>query len=173
MALKPADGTVAQQVCRVCGGEVNPHGECVVCGTKQDAPAMADKGLPSWLKTESGEATTWLNAPGTGDSRDEALRKWLSGEDTAFQDWIGVPTTSGGALTARATPDRMSDDKVRELRSKAMEVDGMRAELESMRATLNRELSNFRQGKFDPVKYIERSEERRVGKECRSRWSRR
>src|SRR5207249_1525600 len=31
----------------------------------------------------------------------------------------------------------------------------MRAELESMRATLNRELSNFRQGKFDPVKYIE------------------
>src|SRR5213078_551941 len=116
---------------------------------------MADKGLPSWLKTESGEATTWLNAPGTGDSRDEALRKWLSGEDTAFQDWIGVPTTSGGALTARATPDRMSDDKVRELRSKAMEVDGMRAELESMRATLNRELSNFRQGKFDPVKYIE------------------
>src|SRR5205823_6509613 len=49
----------------------------------------------------------------------------------------------------------MSDDKVRELRSKAMEVDGMRAELESMRATLNRELSNFRQGKFDPVKYIE------------------
>src|SRR5437016_6696706 len=155
MALKPADGTVAQQVCRVCGGEVNPHGECVVCGTKQDAPAMADKGLPSWLKTESGEATTWLNAPGTGDSRDEALRKWLSGEDTAFQDWIGVPTTSGGALTARATPDRMSDDKVRELRSKAMEVDGMRAELESMRATLNRELANFRQGKFDPVKYIE------------------
>src|SRR5438876_9434707 len=155
MALKPADGTVAQQVCRVCGGEVNPHGECVVCGTKQDAPAMADKGLPSWVKTESGEATTWLNAPGTGDSRDEALRKWLSGEDTAFQDWIGVPTTSGGALTARATPDRMSDDKVRELRSKAMEVDGMQAELESMRATLNRELSNFRQGKFDPVKYIE------------------
>src|SRR5438552_2839935 len=155
MALKPADGTVAQQVCRVCGGEVNPHGECVVCGTKQDAPVMADKGLPTWLKTESGEATPWLNAPGTGDSRDEALRKWLSGEDTAYQDWIGVPTTSGGALTARATPDRMSDDKVRELRSKAMEVDGMRAELESMRATLNRELSNFRQGKFDPVKYIE------------------
>src|SRR5207247_662283 len=31
----------------------------------------------------------------------------------------------------------------------------MRAELESMRSTLNRELANFRQGKFDPVKYIE------------------
>src|SRR5207247_11038588 len=105
--------------------------------------------------TEAGGSTPWRNAPGTGGSRDEALRRWLSGEDTAFQDWIGVPTTSGGALTARATPDRMSDDKVRELRSKAMEVDGMRAELESMRATLNRELSNFRQGKFDPVKYIE------------------
>src|SRR5437764_806967 len=155
MAVKPADSTVAQQVCRVCGGEVNPHGECVVCGTKQDAPTTTDKGLPSWLKNESGEASTWLSAPGTGDSRDEALRKWLSGEDTAFQDWIGVPTTSGGGLAARVTSDRMSDDKVRELRSKAMEVGGMRAELESMRATLNGELSNFRQGKFDPVKYIE------------------
>src|SRR3989441_287074 len=50
---------------------------------------------------------------------------------------------------------RVSDDKVRELRTKALEVDGLHAELESMRATLNRELANFRQGKFDPVKYIE------------------
>ncbi|TLZ97744.1 MAG: hypothetical protein E6J96_04590 [Methanobacteriota archaeon] len=64
MAVKPADSTVAQQVCRVCGGEVNPHGECVVCGTKQDAPTTTDKGLPSWLKNESGEASTWLSAPG-------------------------------------------------------------------------------------------------------------
>jgi KaiC/GvpD/RAD55 family RecA-like ATPase len=49
----------------------------------------------------------------------------------------------------------LSDDKLRELREKALETDGMRAELESMRSTLNRELANFRQGRFDPVKYIE------------------
>ena len=41
------------------------------------------------------------------------------------------------------------------MREKALEVDGMRAELAAMRSTLNRELVNFRQGKFDPVKYIE------------------
>src|SRR5438093_16401 len=151
MAVKPADSTVAQQVCRVCGGEVNPHGECVVCGTKQDAPTTTDKGLPSWLKNESGEASTWLSAPGTGDSRDEALRKWLSGEDTAFQDWIGVPTTSGGGLAARVTSDRMSDDKVRELRSKAMEVDGMRAELESMRAKLKPDQRELKKREADLV----------------------
>src|SRR2546425_11364439 len=51
----------------------------------------------------------------------------------------------------------MSDDKVRELRAKALEADGLRAELDAMRSTLNRELANFRQGKFDPVKYIEES----------------
>src|SRR2546427_6438501 len=158
MAVKPAEGTVSQ-VCRVCGGEVNPHGECVVCGTKQsDPPKTEDRGTAAWLKGESSDGG--LNARigasvAGGDSKDEALRKWLAGEDTAFQDWIGVPTITGGAKSARTPAERVSDDKVRELRTKALEVDGLHAELESMRSTLNRELANFRQGKFDPVKYIE------------------
>src|SRR3989475_773700 len=158
MAVKPAEGTVSQ-VCRVCGGEVNPHGECVVCGTKQsDPPKTEDRGTAAWLKGESsdGGLNAWIGASvGGGDSKDEALRKWLAGEDTAFQDWIGVPTITGGSKSARTPAERVSDDKVRELRTKALEVDGLHAELESMRATLNRELANFRQGKFDPVKYIE------------------
>jgi KaiC/GvpD/RAD55 family RecA-like ATPase len=154
MGVKSTDGTVSQQACRVCGGEVNPQGECVVCGSKQDvAPAAGDRGAAAWLRGESG-GTPWLGGGG-GDPRDEALRKWLSGEDTAFQDWLGVPTTSGAGSAARAASDRASDDKVRELREKALEVDGVRAELAAMRSTLNRELVNFRQGKFDPVKYIE------------------
>ena len=156
MAVKPTESTVAQ-ACRVCGGEVNPHGECVVCGTKQNEPATMpdDKGFATWVKGDAAGAMTWLAAgPSGGDSRDDALRKWLSGEDTAFQDWIGVPTTAGAARAPRGTADRLSDDKMRDLRSKALEVDGMRAEVDSMRTTLNRELANFRQGKFDPVKYI-------------------
>ncbi|TLZ87989.1 MAG: hypothetical protein E6K02_02345, partial [Methanobacteriota archaeon] len=150
---------VNSQVCRVCGSEVNPHGECVVCGTKQsDPPKTEDRGTAAWLKGESsdGGLNAWIGASvAGGDSKDEALRKWLAGEDTAFQDWIGVPTITGGAKSARTPAERVSDDKVRELRTKALEVDGLHAELESMRATLNRELANFRQGKFDPVKYIE------------------
>ncbi len=157
MAVKPTESTVAQ-VCRVCGGEVSPHGECVVCGTKQsDAPSKDDKALGPWMKGESdGGMNAWLGAaaPG-GDSRDDALRKWLAGEDDAFQEWIGVPTVTGGAKGARPGQDRVSDDKLRELRAKSVEADGLRAELESMRATLNRELTNFRTGKFDPVRYIE------------------
>jgi KaiC/GvpD/RAD55 family RecA-like ATPase len=154
MGVKSTDGTVSQQACRVCGGEVNPQGECVVCGSKQDvAPAAGDRGAAAWLRGES-SGTPWLGGGG-GDARDEALRKWLSGEDTAFQDWLGVPTSSGARSSSRAASDRLSDDKVRELREKALEVDGMRAELAAMRSTLNRELVNFRQGKFDPVKYIE------------------
>src|SRR2546430_909253 len=157
MAVKPAEGAVSQ-VCRVCGGEVNPHGECVVCGTKQsDPPKADDKGSTTWLKGDSdGGLNAWIGASVSGgDSKDDALRKWLAGEDTAFQDWIGVPTTSGGAKASRTPAERVSDDKVRELRTKALEVDGLHAELEAMRSTLNRELVNFRQGKFDPVKYIE------------------
>src|SRR5881296_1069246 len=157
MAVKPAEGTVSQ-VCRICGGEVNPHGECVVCGTKQsDPPKADDKGSTTWLKGDSdGGLNAWIGASvAGGDSKDDALRKWLAGEDTAFQAWIGVPTTSGGAKASRTPAERASDDKVRELRTKALEVDGLHAELEAMRSTLNRELANFRQGKFDPVKYIE------------------
>src|SRR5437667_171842 len=157
MAVKPAEGAVSQ-VCRVCGGEVNPHGACVVCGTKQCGPPKADdKGSTTWLKGDSdGGLNAWIGASVSGgDSKDDALRKWLAGEDTAFQDWIGVPTSRGGAKASRTPAERVSDDKVRELRTKALEVDGLHAELEAMRSTLNRELVNFRQGKFDPVKYIE------------------
>src|SRR2546426_370454 len=158
MAVKPAEGTVSQ-VCRVCGGEVNPHGECVVCGTKQsDPPKTEDRGTAAWLKGESsdGGLNAWIGASvAGGGSKDEAPPKWLPGGDTGFQGWIGGPPITGGAKSARTPAERVSDDKVRELRTKALEVDGLHAELESMRATLNRELANFRQGKFDPVKYIE------------------
>lgn len=158
MAVKPTEGAVSQ-VCRVCGGEVNPHGECVVCGTKQSdpMPKPGDQGAPSWMKGESDSSmSSWLGAsPSGGDVRDDALRKWLAGEDTAFQDWIGVPTAGGGPAKGTRSSDRLSDDKLRELRAKAVEVDGLRAELESIRTTLNREAANFRQGKFDPIKYIE------------------
>ena len=157
MAVKPKDSAVAQ-ACRVCGGEVNPHGECVVCGTKQSESEPAkgdDKGLTTWLKGNSDASLgAWLGTTAPGDSRDEALRKWLSGEDNAFQEWIGVPTATGGGKASRGE-QRLPDEKMRELREKVLEVDGLRAELESMRATLNRELANFRSGKFDPLKYIE------------------
>ena len=157
MAVKPTEGTVAQ-VCRVCGGEVNPHGECVVCGTKQSLSGgkAEDKGIGTWLKSDSDSGlNSWMGAEGTGgDSRDDALRKWLAGEDDAFQEWIGVPTVTGGAKAGR-TGENVSDEKLRDLRAKGLEVDGLRAELESMRATLNRELANFRTGRFDPVRYIE------------------
>src|SRR3989454_4614278 len=157
MAVKPVERTVPP-ACRVCGGEVNPHGECVVCGTKQsDPPKSPDAAVASWPKSESdGASAAWLATP-SGDARDEALRKWLGGEDTAFQEWIGVPTASGGGKPVKTSDERMSDDKVRDLRAKALEVDGLRAELDAMRTTLNRELANFRQGKFDPVKFIEES----------------
>src|SRR2546423_5047800 len=116
--MKPADGTMSQQVCRVCGGEVNPHGECVVCGTKQDsAPPAEDRGLSAWMKGESSGTAAWLGASTSGgDSRDEALRKWLAGEDTAFQDWLGVPTSSGVRRPHPGTPGPPSREQAAALR---------------------------------------------------------
>src|SRR5207247_9524604 len=138
------------------GGEVNANGELSVGGTRQSASGARgeEKGLGTWLKGDSdgGSNTRMAAEAASGASRDDALRKWLAGEDDAFQEWIGVPTVSGGAKAGR-TADQVSDDKLRDLRAKGLEVDGLRAELESMRATLNRELANFRTGRFDPIRY--------------------
>src|SRR5207249_5075721 len=135
---------------RVCGGEVNPHGECVVCGTKQsDPPKTEDRGTAAWLKGESsdGGLNAWIGASvAGGDSKDEALRKWLAGEDTAFQDWIGVPTITGGGKAARSPADGVSDDEVRGLRAQALEVDGLHAAREAVRAARNRGVAHLRRG---------------------------
>src|SRR2546422_9395767 len=87
MAVKPAEGTVSQ-VCRVCGGEVNPHGECVVCGTKQsDPPKTEDPGTATWLKGESsdGGLNGWIGAPVAGGGlHEESLPEGAAGGDTAL-----------------------------------------------------------------------------------------
>ena len=164
METKPDAGGTTTVTCRVCGGEVNARGECVVCGTKQGEPRSPETNgnLTSWLKGESGAngLSTWIGAPvgAPPDAREDALRKWLAGEDNAFQDWIGTPSETGGAkppAKAARSGQPLADDKLRELRSKALEADGLRAELETMRATLTRELANFRSGRFDPIQYIE------------------
>src|SRR5947209_20549571 len=113
MAVKPTEETVSP-ACRVCGGEVNPHGECVVCGTKQsDPPKSTEAAVASWPKggSDAGSAA-WLATP-SGDARDEAQRKRLGGEDTEFQEWIGAPTAPGGGKPTQSSGDRMSDCKDR------------------------------------------------------------
>lgn len=154
-----ASGT-APLTCRVCGGEVSSRGECVVCGTKQteSTSETSQDGLVSWLRGGQGEngLSNWIGAPipaAGQDGREGALRKWLAGEDNAFQDWIGAPTA--GTPVGGQGAEQVPDAKLRELRSKALEADGLRAELEAMRATLTRELANFRSGRFDPIQYIE------------------
>src|SRR5204863_5399708 len=75
-----------------------------------------------------------------------SLRDWSS--DVCSSDLIGLITNAQPAYTASA--DRLA---------------GYRQALEAARLPFNSELVRF--GNFTP----QRSEERRVGKECRSRWS--
>src|SRR3989442_4066926 len=121
MAVRPTEETVSP-ACRVCGGEVNPHGECVVCGTKQsDPPKSTDAAAASWPKGDSGGGSAaWLATP-SGDARDEALRKWLGGEDTAVQEGIGVPAASGGGEPLKTADELVAHDQVRGLPAKAVE----------------------------------------------------
>jgi len=170
-AKSKADASLVQS-CRICGGEVNASGACVVCGTKQvttvqkktvlvdastrsesgtsspaDGPSPADSGFSSWLGGPSTQSAA-ANA--------DALRKWLAGEETAFQEWLGgaqrAPPPGKDGASAQAGG---AGDPMRDTRAQGLEVEGLRAELDAMRSTLNKELANFRSGRFDPVKYIE------------------
>lgn len=161
--------------CTICGTkhEVSANGSAVPLAA--NAPPKvhanrsnnADNGLSRWLSGEGGDQglQAWLGAgpsPGgrPGDTSVEALKKWLTGEERAFEEWLGG--VAAAAAEAPGDVDRRIkdlqaklDDRERELRAREFESDGLRAELDAFRQTVASELSTFRSGRFDPVRYIE------------------
>jgi KaiC/GvpD/RAD55 family RecA-like ATPase len=178
---------VTAQSCGVCGGALSHEGECTTCGTKHElgangtmlpAPSNgpsrsggSDNGLTKWLSGESGDSSlqVWLGgSPQAGaavpqDSNVEALKKWLTGEERAFDEWLGGAVTAAEAGPPGDAGRRIKelqarlDDRERGLRARDIELDGLHAELDAFRKTVSSELSTFRSGRFDPVKYIEES----------------
>ncbi len=178
---------VTAQSCGVCGGTLSTEGECTTCGTKHELGANgtmvpvpsngpprsggSDNGLTKWLSGETDSSLqVWLGgasqAGGSGvphDSNTEALRKWLTGEERAFDEWLGGTVTVGEAGPTGDAGRRIKelqtklDERERDLRSRDIELDGLRAELGAFKKTVSSELSTFRSGRFDPVKYIEDS----------------
>jgi len=173
---------VSDQSCGVCGGTLSPEGDCTICGTKHELGANgtlvpvraespprsgADNGLTKWLSGEAGDSSlqVWMGgsppSAAAPDSNVEALKKWLTGEERAFDEWLGgvgaeaAPVLSGDA--GQRIKDLMSklDDKERDLRARDIEIDGLRAELDAFKRTVNSELGTLKSGRFDPVKYIE------------------
>ena len=185
MATKTKEAEVApSHACGVCGGPLGPQGNCTVCGTKHSirdgvpVPASAnskvdaDTGLSKWLSGDGGDMSlkAWLGgSPGTAtapsaDPTTEALRKWLSGEERGFDEWLGEapapPRGEVAVVTARIRePADDAQSRINageaELRERELEIEGLRAELETIRGIMRDELSTIKSGRFDPVKYIE------------------
>ena len=184
MATKAKAAVVesVSQPCTVCGGALSPDGECTTCGTKHEVAANGsvaatangparngDSGLSKWLSGEGGDQSlqAWLGAgpaPGSRapDTSVEALKKWLTGEEGAFDEWLGG--VAGAAAEVPGDAGRKIKDlqaklteRDRELRTRELEIDGLRAEVEAFRRTVTSELSNFKSDRFDPVRYIEES----------------
>src|SRR5213594_2904043 len=176
---------VASQSCGVCGGALMPNGVCTVCGTRHEVRAdgtmvpvgsgapprsgSSDPGLSKWLSGESGDGSlqVWLGgsppSSSPADSNTEALKKWLTGEERAFDEWLGgaaapesaaVPTDVGRKIKELQAK---LDDRQRDVRAREIEIDGLHAELGAFKKMMNSELSTFKSGRFDPVKYIEES----------------
>src|SRR5213594_2851998 len=176
---------VASQSCGVCGGALMPNGVCTVCGTRHEVRAdgtmvpvgsgapprsgSSDPGFSKWLSGESsdGSLQVWLGgsppSSSPADSNTEALKKWLTGEERAFDEWLGGAGAAAPesavvpADVGRKIKDIQAklDDRQRDVRAREIEIDGLHAELGAFKKMMNSELSTFKSGRFDPVKYIE------------------
>ncbi|HEV8594885.1 MAG TPA: helix-hairpin-helix domain-containing protein [Thermoplasmata archaeon] len=129
-------------------------------------------GLQRWLKGEDQGLNTWLGSPAPVPGQDEALRRWLTGEEDALGQWLGEAQAAGKPVAAgdvdRRLRDnqRLLDERERQLRDKEIEIDGLHAELDSIKRTMSQELDQFKSGAFDPMKYVE--ETARLNKELQT-----
>jgi len=134
-------------------------------------PGSGNEALYKWLSGENGNGglSDWLGGSAMGtkssempkDTNVDALKKWLSGKEDAFQEWLGFEATPAAA-TAEVDVSRKIRDMERTLEEKDLqlsdrerEMEAMKVEIEELKDGLHRQLSAFKDGSFDPVKYIE------------------
>ncbi len=125
--------------------------------------------LSAWL-TGGGEQglNTWLgggvNRPDSTSS-DDALKRWLTGEDGALGSWLGegAPGTIPAPDARIRDSARLLEERDRELHERDLVLEGLRAELSSIKRTMSNELASFKSGAFDPMRYVE--ETARLNKE--------
>ena len=160
--------------CTICGTkhEIGANGSATPLAANappknhSSGPNNADNGLSRWLSGEGGDQSlqVWLGGPAPGprpgDTSVEALKKWLTGEERAFDEWLGGVAAAVSEVpgdVGRKIKDLQArlDDRERDLRARDLEIDGLRAELDAFKQTVQRELSTFKSGRFDPVRYIE------------------
>src|SRR5256712_1726534 len=127
----------------------------------------SDNGLTKWLSGESGDSSlqVWLGGSsqaGPKEQKGEARKRWGGAETQVSEERMGTATTAAETVpgdAGRRIKDLQTklDDREREVRARDIELDGLRAELGAFRKTVSSELSTFKSGRFDPVKYIEDS----------------
>ena len=172
MATK-AQADASLSPCSVCGGDLNPNGECSICGTKHDqkrppaATPVSKKApqpeLPAWVSKGAGGVITMVREPprAAADPSDDALRKWLTGEEDAFEQWLGGTIVEekvgpqSDLLRRLRDKDRTLQAKEATLRAQGLELAGVRAELDAVKGKLAQDLGALKTGTFDPMKYME------------------
>lgn len=149
-------------------------------------PSPNNDALYKWLSGESGEGSlsAWL---GTGaeadkpaqipkDTNVDALKKWLSGEEDALQQWLGFetapqPVVEGDVSRRLRELERQIEEKDLQVGEREREIESMKVEIDELKDGLQRQLSGYKDGTFDPVKYIE--EQAELNKQLQTEISRR
>ncbi|MFQ6012241.1 MAG: ATPase domain-containing protein [Thermoplasmata archaeon] len=126
---------------------------------------MDKEALVAWLKGESGNLETWIKgepppspdektppseSPPPAEAGDprakaQALERWLKGDETGLDDWLSQPESPSEEAPAEAA-SREDEEK---------DVDELRADLVAMKRAVKAELSKIKQGRIDPLAYLE------------------
>jgi len=137
-------------------------------------PTPNNDALYKWLSGESGEGSlsAWLGtgpaeakpAPMPKDTNVDALKKWLSGEEDALQQWLGFDTApqvvvEGDASKRLREMERQLEEKDLQVGEREREIESMRVEIDELKDGLQRQLSAYKDGTFDPVRFIEEQAE--------------
>lgn len=137
-------------------------------------PTGNNDALYKWLSGENGEGglSAWLGASPDAakpaqapkDTNVDALKKWLSGEEDALQQWLGFDTTpqvvvEGDFSKKLRELERQLEEKDLQVGERERDIESMRVEIDELKDGLQRQLSAYKDGTFDPVKFIEEQAE--------------
>ncbi|MFQ5837755.1 MAG: ATPase domain-containing protein [Thermoplasmata archaeon] len=85
-----------------------------------------------------------VEAPSPEDSAD-ALRRWLMGDEEALETWLSQPVAvSEERMMPSTEPEEGEAD-----------IEKLKAELTELKRAIKAELANVKEGRFDPIRYLE------------------
>ncbi len=113
--------------------------------TDEEATEGKEDGAPVEGKIEAEEAKPLTTEARPTEGSVDALRRWLLGDEEGLEAWLYQPTPEGEGGDLAVSGEYEGGEEVAQLK----------AELTELKRAIRSELANVKEGKFDPIGYLE------------------